>query len=268
MARWTSLAGRPIEQRSSPNTGGQMTAHRGIVLHHAEGGYRGTIDWQLNPDQRYGNGESVTTSSTWVVGKEPGQWAQLVDTDTVAWCQRSGSYTWNSIELAGYHTEALTDWQIEACAQLLAEHHRRYGTPLQVTSSTAGAGLGHHSMDDDLQVEWGHDDCPGAQTIAAKPAIVARAVAIINGEDEDMATPEEIAAAVWAYPISSPAMARTDKAGNWLKAGQIAANAIAAAEQHLTELATQDNDAPAGAVTLEQAKAALREVFADAGTAD
>jgi hypothetical protein len=41
--------------------------------------------------------------------------------------------------------------------------------------------------------------------------------------------------------------------------------ALARIEARLAELAENDTEAPAGAVTLEQAKAALREVFADAG---
>ena len=196
MARVSSLAGRAIEQHSSPNVGGKMTAHRGIVLHIAEGTYRGTISWQNNPNQRYADGTRVTTSSTWIVGKNTGEWAQMVDTDTIAWTQRSGSYDWNSIELAGFAPEKPTAWQIEACAQLLAWHHRHYGTPLQVADHPGERGLGHHSMDREwLGEEWGHEACPGAGVIGAKAAIVKRAKEIVNEED-DM-TPEETHKAVW-----------------------------------------------------------------------
>lgn len=132
MARVSKLAGRSIEQYNSPNVGGKMSSHKGIVLHIAQGTYRGTISWQNNPNQRYADGTRVTTSSTWIVGKNTGEWAQMVDTDTIAWTQRSGSRDWNSIELAGFAPDRPTAWQIEACAQLLAWHHRQYGTPLQV----------------------------------------------------------------------------------------------------------------------------------------
>ena len=193
MTRIKTLAGHPIEQYDSPNKGGAMTGHKGLVLHIAEGTYRGTIAWQMNPDQRYASGGTVTTSSTFIVGREPGEWAQMVDADRVAWCQRGGSYDWLSIELAGHAPDAPSAWQIEACAQLLAWANRTYGVPIQATSSTGTRGLGHHSMDNDTTVEWGHDSCPGAGVINAKSAIVARAKAIAAGEPmEDDMTPDQV----------------------------------------------------------------------------
>lgn len=213
MTRVKALGGYPIEQHSSPNVGGWMTGHKGLVLHIAEGTYRGTISWQMNPDQRYGDGTSVTTSSTFIVGREPGEWAQMVDTDRIAWCQRSGSYDWLSIELAGYAPNPPTAWQIEACAQLLAWAHEQYGVPLQVTSSTGTRGLGHHSMDNDTTVEWGHDSCPGAGVINAKSAIVARAQQITNGEDDDM-TPAQ-----FAEILDDPTVAARMRAFPWQYAG-------------------------------------------------
>lgn len=192
MTRVRELAGRPIEQHSSPNIGGTMSSHRGVVLHIAQGTYRGTISWQMNPDQRYASGGSTTTSSTWIVGREVGEWAQMADTDVIAWCQRGGSRDWHSIELAGYAPDGPTAWQIEAAAQLLAWHHRRYGTPLAVADHPGQRGLGHHSMDREwLGEEWGHDECPGKGVIAAKQTIVARARAIVKGEDDDMPLTEQ-----------------------------------------------------------------------------
>lgn len=185
MARITNLAGRPIEQYSSPNIGGTMSDHRGLVLHIAEGFYRGTISWQMNPDQRYKDGTRVTTSSTWIVGREPGEWAQMADSDTVAWCQGAGSRTWNSVELAGFAPDGPSAWQIEACAQLLAWLHRQYKVPLQVAAHPGERGLGHHSMDREwLGEQWGHDSCPGAGVIAAKEQMVRRAIEIVNGDDD------------------------------------------------------------------------------------
>lgn len=199
MGRVPWLAGRPIEQHVSPNIGGVMTGHRGLVLHSAEGSYRGTIAWQMNPDQRYSDGTKVTTSSTWIVGRQPGEWAQMVDTNRVAWCQRSGSLDWLSVELAGFAPSAPTAWQVEACAQLLAWVHGRYAVPLVVAANTGAGGLGHHSMDNDTTVQWGHDACPGSGIIGAKAAIVARASIITQGEDmtpEQNALLEDIAARV------------------------------------------------------------------------
>lgn len=182
--RWTTLGGYPVKQYNSPNRGGAMSGHRGVVCHVAEGTYAGTIAWQMNPDQEYADGTNVNTCSTWIIGKNAGEIAQMVDTDEIAWCQRSGSRDWLSIEFAGYHTQALTAWQIEAAALVLAAVHEHYGVPLQVAPDPSVRGLGHHSMDREaLGEEWGHEDCPGPKIIAQKPQIVARAIEIKNGDD-------------------------------------------------------------------------------------
>lgn len=239
MARVKSLGDYPIEQHSSPNTGGAMTGHRGPVLHIAQGTYRGTIAWQLNPDQRYGDGTKVTTSSSWVVGKEWGEWAQMCDSDTIAWCQRSGSRNRSSIELAGYAPAAPTAWQIEACAQILAWEHRTYGVPLDVADDPSQDGLGHHSMDREwLGEEWGHDACPGAGVIAAKDDIVARARAILNApEEDDMPTADEVAAAVWNRQAVDPTDGGSQPMVNFLRYAE------ANTRQQITELVLPRLDA-------------------------
>lgn len=184
MAWVKALAGRSIAQHTSPNRGGAMSDHRGVVLHIAQGSYGGTVSWQMNPDQRYADGTEVTTCSTWIVGREVGEWAQMVDSDLIAWCQRDGSRSWLSIELAGFTPAAPTAWQVEACAQLLAWVHGQHGVPLAVADHPGERGLGHHAMDREwLGENWGHDECPGAGVIGAKAAIVARAKEIVEGDD-------------------------------------------------------------------------------------
>lgn len=190
MARITSLPGAPwpIEQHASPNHGGPMIGHRGLVLHMAQGSYAGTIAWQRNPNQRYSDGTSVTTSSTWIIGKAMGEWAQMVDTDTIAWCQRGGSLEWLSVELAGFTPAAPTPWQIDAVARLLVWANGHYGIPLQVAADPGQRGLGHHAMDREwMGEEWGHEACPGVGVVKAKSGIVQRAITI---READM-TPEE-----------------------------------------------------------------------------
>lgn len=197
MARWTTLGGYPVKQYNSPNRGGAMSGHRGVVEHIAEGTYLGTISWQMNPDQRYSDGTSVNTCSTWIVGKNTGEIAQMVDTDEIAWCQRSGSRDWLSIEFAGYHTQPLTAWQIEAAALILAKVHEVYGVPIQVATDPSMRGLGHHSMDrESLGEEWGHEDCPGQQIIAQKPQVVARALDIAG---DDMQLTDKLSDTTGAY---------------------------------------------------------------------
>lgn len=195
MARVRELAGRPIEQHNSPNRGGAMSDHRGVVLHIAQGTYRGTISWQMNPDQRYSDGTRVNTCSTWIVGRQWGEWAQMVDTDEIAWAQRAGSRTWLSIELAGWAPDGPTEWQVEACALLLAWSAAEHGHVIVRADHPGERGLGHHSMDREwLGEQWGHDQCPGAGVIAAKDAIVARAKQI---EEDDMPSVDEIVDGVY-----------------------------------------------------------------------
>lgn len=224
--RVATIAGHLVEQHSSPNHGPAMRRHLGVVLHIAQGTYRGTIAWQMNPDQHYADGTAVTTSSTWIVGREPGEVAQMVDSGVVAWCQRAGSYDWLSVELAGFAPAAPTDWQVQACAHLLTWAHEHYTVPLRVAAHPGdGGGLGHHSMDREkwLGEEWGHEACPGAGVINAKPGIVALAQRLATGEGM---TPEEAQQAV-VVGMSQllAAAARRDtptgrNAANWMYAIQ------------------------------------------------
>lgn len=169
MARWSDLA-----QWRGPtsNQGGSMVEVRGVVLHIAEGSYEGTISWQKNP--------SSDVSSHFVKGKVDGEEAQIVDTDTTAWTQAAGNGHWLSIENAGFVPDKLTASQVEFAAQVLARAHKVYGVPLQVTGDPNGRGLGHHSMG---APAWGHSACPGTNIINQKPAIVARAKDIVEGDD-------------------------------------------------------------------------------------
>lgn len=159
-----------------------MVAHRGVVLHIAEGYYEGTVSWCLNPD--------AGVSAHFVVGKG-GKVAQLVDTGVRSWCQAAGNAEWLSIENEGYAGDSLTPEQVEACARILAKAHRVHGVPMVVATSPAGRGLGHHSMGG---AAWGgHDRCPGVKVIAQKALIVRRAQELaggtvppsVDGEDGD-----------------------------------------------------------------------------------
>lgn len=209
------IPGYTIERYTSPNRGGAMSDHKGPVLHIAEGSYRGTISWQMNPNQQYADGTKVTTSSSWIVGRIPGEIAEMGDQDNIAWCQRSGSRTRSSIELAGHAPDAPSAWQVEACAHILAWEHRTYGVPLAVAHDPSEEGLGHHSMDrEGLGEEWGHDSCPGSGVINAKSAIVARAKAIAAGEDDDMTTPAQ-----FVEILKDPAVATLMRALPWQYTG-------------------------------------------------
>lgn len=185
MGRWGDLAqwrgptinegdgdGRPNEAED------RMAEVRGVILHIAEGWYEGTIGWCKNP--------ASDVSAHFVAGRA-GQRAQLVDTDIEAWTQVSGNGHWLSVEFEGFSLghrynpggwERLTDAQVEFAAQVLARAHRVYGVPLQLTDSPAGRGLGHHSMGG---AAWGgHYGCPGTPILGQKPAMLARAAALVG----------------------------------------------------------------------------------------
>ena len=184
MAHWTDLA---TWKGPTPNQGGAMYEWRGLVIHIAEGYLDGTLAWQKNP--------SAEVSSHFIVGgprdgvSKDGLCYQVVDTATIAWTQANGNGHWLSIECSGFVPDKLSPNQIEKIAQVLAKCHTVYGVPLQVTSSTTGKGLGHHSMG--CNQGWGHCDCPGDNIIAQKQQIVDRAKQIVSGDDEPV-TPEEM----------------------------------------------------------------------------
>ena len=170
MTWWTDLAptGGPV-----PNTGGPAIECRGISLHIAEGSYAGTVAWCRNA--------SSEISAQWVCAKD-GTAVELVEVDRTAWTQAAGNGHWLSIEFEGRAGDSLTPQQIGFAARVLAKAHQVYGVPLQLADSPSGRGLGWHGMGG---AAWGgHTGCPGAPIVAQRPAILARAVQIINGGDD------------------------------------------------------------------------------------
>lgn len=188
MSRWTDIA--PWVGPSPNKTAGGLKFDnvRGVVIHIASGFYQGTIAWQRNPD--------ANVSSHFIVGRD-GSVVQMVDTADASWAQKSGNGSWLSIENEGFavddglHSshpgwESLTPQQIEANARIFAKAHQVHGAkvPLQLATSPAGRGLGHHSMGAENGYDWGHSQCPGSPIKSQKPAILARAIQIVNGDPE------------------------------------------------------------------------------------
>lgn len=169
MPRWPDIA---TWRGPTPNTSGSITDHMYVVVHTADGTFEGTIAWQRNPD--------ADVSSHFVVAKD-GRIAQMLDTNSKAWTQKAGNPYSISIENEGYETTPLTPQQIEANARILAKAHQVHGIPLQLTGRVGTRGLGHHSMGAESGVDWGHSLCPGGIIKAQKPAILARAIQLVNG---------------------------------------------------------------------------------------
>lgn len=156
----------------TPNTSGSITDHMYVVVHTADGSFEGTIAWQRNA--------SADVSSHFVVAKD-GRIAQMLDTNSKPWTQKAGNPYSISIENEGNENTALTAYQIEANARILAKAHQVHGIPLQLTGKVGTRGLGHHSMGAESGVDWGHSLCPGSIIKGQKPAILARAKEIVSG---------------------------------------------------------------------------------------
>jgi hypothetical protein len=179
MGRWTDIAewvGPTVNEGDGDGRPGEpedrMTGHVGLVVHIAEGTFEGTTSWERNP--------VAEVSSHFIVAKT-GEIRQMVDTDDRSWCQSAGNPTWISVENEGYHTQAPTPEQVEALAKIFAKCMQVYDAPGRLTDSVNVGGLGWHGMGG---AAWGgHYDCPGDQFKAARPAILARALEIMGGDD-------------------------------------------------------------------------------------
>ncbi len=102
----------------------------------------------------------------------------------------------------GSDVPALTPEQVESCAEILAWAHREHGIPLQLCpdSRPGSRGLAYHRQGCDGDYTDGYRGrvsggelwsssrgkvCPGRHRIAQVPAILARAIEIVNPVQED-----------------------------------------------------------------------------------
>jgi len=163
MARFAGASWRPVRNFTA---GGQDSVH-GVVIHIMDGTLAGSEAWFNNPASQ--------ASAHFGTGKA-GALYQWVDTADRAWAQAGGNRTWLSVENEGKGGDALTDPQLQHCAEVLAWAHKTYGVPLQTTTDPNGKGLGFHGMGG---AAWGgHTSCPGPNIVAQLPEIVRRAKAI------------------------------------------------------------------------------------------
>lgn len=179
MTLWTDIAQwrGPVLHHS-----GTISDHMYVVIHTADGTYEGTISWQKNPQS--------DNSSHFIVDFD-GKIAQVNDTANRSGAQIEGNPFSIAIENAGNENKPLTPQQIEANAKILAKAHLLHGIPLQLTGKVGTRGLGHHSMGAESGVNWGHALCPGSIIKAQKPAILARAVEIVNGRPRPYRPPAD-----------------------------------------------------------------------------
>lgn len=157
-----------------------VQSRNGVICHIAEGSYEGTIAWQMNRTD-----PKATTSSEFIIGRNPGEVAQMMPLADAAWAQRDGNRHWVSFEFAGFVKDGLTDWQVQCAGRIYASLLKLYGAdhyPLRLTSDPRTRGIGWHGMGALHGLNWGHPDCPGAKVIAARASILQEAKDIIKGE--------------------------------------------------------------------------------------
>jgi hypothetical protein len=140
--------------------GGITRPVHGLVLHIQEGTEEGTFSW-FN--------KSKAKASSHFGNPKHGNLEQFVDTDDMAWTQKSGNHNWISVENEGKHGDPLTITQIENVARLMNWLSDQEGVPLQLADNPAGFGLGYHSMGGKA---WGHRQCPGKPIIAQRGLIL------------------------------------------------------------------------------------------------
>lgn len=148
---------------------GAMGPVMGLVLHIQQGTEAGSIAWCKNPAAKV---------SAHFSNPKAGPMVQLVPVTDAAWAEVGGNLHWISVENEGMSGDALTDSQLEHCAQLLARIHADYGVPLVASDSPAAGipGLTGHGLGG---AAWGgHTDCPGAPVLAQRHDIITQAAAI------------------------------------------------------------------------------------------
>lgn len=233
MIRYPAAEYRPLGVQTEP----QMSAHDIVCLH--------TMVGYLSSTDRYfraanGAGYAGTESHFGVGGKWGGDAVAGLDGTVWQWqdlahqadANLGGNPTTISIETADNAARPIAPWtpaQVESLAQLLAwlcapaTHAacpaawtcRREGIPLSLIPDTLPGrrGIGYHRQGCDPWrvaggVKWSDSrgkDCPTETRIAQIPGVIARAVEITQGDDM-AATPDEIAAAVWAAPMDGETM--------------------------------------------------------------
>ena len=232
MIRYPAAEYRPLGVQTEP----RMAGHDVVCLH--------TMVGYLSSTDRYfrsGNGAGYqgTESHFGVGGKWGGDAVAGLDGTVWQWqdlahqadANLGGNPTTISIETADNAARPIQPWtpaQVESLAQLVAwlcartTHAdcppswtcHREGIPLSLIPDTLPGrrGIGYHRQGcDPWRVEGGvrwspstGKDCPTEARIQQIPAIIARAIEIT--QEDDMATPGEIAAAVWAAPMDGDTM--------------------------------------------------------------
>lgn len=167
MARMPGATWRPLSINHTK--GGNRP--RVVILHIIVGTLAGADSWFRNPRSK--------VSAHFGVGKT-GTLYQWVDTADRAWANAGANSYSISIENEGDVGDALTEAQLNRCAEILAWAHRTHGVQVRVNNDVNGSGLSYHRMSSSWSL--GGTACPGDRIIAQRGEIVRRAQALISGK--------------------------------------------------------------------------------------
>jgi hypothetical protein len=155
MARFSCATWRPI----AANTGGYLEPIGALM--HQQVGNGSLFGFFSNP-------ASEVSAHFWLA--KDGRREQYVDTNTVAWHARHLNGTYCGVECEGFPDEALTDAQLGAFADLMAEGNERHGWPLILAEIVPDAGLGYHRMPGGVNTA-----CPSQLRVDQRGIILAKA---------------------------------------------------------------------------------------------
>jgi len=194
-----------------------------LILHSQVGNY------DLNPF--FGRGSVVVESH--MQQKKTGKMEQMVGLDRTAdanYRANSWAISVETTDDGDPDTDPWNDHQIEEMARFAAWLHENEGLPLRACSSWTDEGIGYHSQFDEWTAAKGiGKTCPGKARIDQVPSVIARAKAIVNGDEMALTDSDltKIANAVWDRQLRRfPDGPDTNKAGVWLTSAQTGVNTL------------------------------------------
>ncbi len=164
MARWDRAEWKPIT--ANHNKGRRLSPTKGLILHITDGAFDAKTQKRTPPSlggvwSTFSN-PAHKASAHFCVDKTGATW-QFVDTDDRAWSVDGDTIDahWISIENIAVPGDALTQEQMEKCADLMIWLDETYGISLSPAYDKDDWGLAYHAL-----FKRGHPGCPGRTVIS------------------------------------------------------------------------------------------------------
>jgi hypothetical protein len=162
---------RPLPENSTAPK--RSTAHKTLIFHSAVG--------SSSPWGYFARASTVTESHGWT-GLD-GKSEQFLD-DTLRadaqWDANPWAWSWETADNGHPDEFEWTPAQVEELARIAAWFHINRGVPLRLCRSWDDDGIGYHRQ----FKQWNHSGhtCPGTVRVKQIPAIIARAIEIVEGD--------------------------------------------------------------------------------------